>query len=301
MASKLFLFALCGLLMASGLTLIPLGFWWIGPLTSFHVQYLVCSLIAAGILGWQRKKFGYAFLLAALGHGITIAPSLLGEKRVDASEQDVRVFVSNVLTSNQEYAKFMEVVQEINPDVLVLTETSSTWLKALKPLQATYPQRISHPRSDNFGLAVWSRIPLQGEVHFFDSDLPTIVAEVEGAKTFTLVATHPIPPVSQRALERRNKQLQAIARFASECATPVVVAGDLNTASWSPALKDMREQGSLKSAASGWIPTWPVHQFLLWIPLDHILYSEGIGVSSFSRTRSIGSDHYPVIADLRPL
>lgn len=288
-------------MMASALTLLPFSFWWIGPLTSFHAQYLVCSLIAAGLLGWQRKKLGYVFLMTAIGHGIVIGPSLLGEGRVVASEEDVRIFVSNVLTSNQEYAKFLEVVQETNPDVLVLTETSSTWLKALQPLWEAYPHRISHPRSDNFGIAVWSRIPLDGEVQFFDSDLPSIVAKVEGAKSFTLVATHPIPPISPRALERRNAQLQAIARFAAVCSTPVVIAGDLNTASWSPALNRMRELGSLKSAAKGWQPTWPVHQFFMWIPLDHILHSKDIGISFFSCTRSVGSDHYPVYADLRPL
>ncbi|MDA0667746.1 MAG: hypothetical protein O3A95_08330 [Planctomycetota bacterium] len=76
MSSKLLLFAFCGLLFASGLTLIPLDFWWIGPLTSFHAQYLACSLIAAAILGWKRQKFGFVFLLTA------VAKSMLrGDKR----------------------------------------------------------------------------------------------------------------------------------------------------------------------------------------------------------------------------
>lgn len=301
MSSKLLLFALCGLLLASGITLIPLGYWWIGPLTSFHAQYLVCSLIAAIFLGWKRHKFGFVFLLTAIGHGITIAPSLLGHARIEANEHDVRVMVSNVLTSNTEYTKFMEVVQETNPNVLVLLEISAEWVDALKPLHDSFPHRITRARSDNFGIAVWSQLPMEGGLHDFETRVPSIVAVVEGDKAFTLVATHPIPPVTRQALQDRNVQLQAIAHFASQCATPVVIAGDLNAASWSPALKEMRKLGELQSAAKGWTPTWPVHQFLLWIPLDHILHTKDIGISDFARTRSVGSDHYPVYADLRPL
>jgi len=209
--------------------------------------------------------------------------------------------VSNVLTSNTSYEDFLDVVHETDPDVLILLEVSQLWLDALQPLEATFPHRISHPRSDNFGIAMWSRLPLNGEVRYFDSRLPSIAATLGTHQPFTIVATHPMPPISRRALHGRNAQLQSIATFAAECETPVVVAGDLNTASWSPAFRAMCSTGSLQSAAHGWAPTWPVNQFLLWIPLDHILHSKNIGVSEFDNLNSVGSDHYPIFADLRPI
>ena len=300
MRSKLFLFSLCGLLLASCLTILPFGFWWIGPLTSFHLQLFLCNLIAVALC-WKRRRLAFVFALACCGHGFILAPSFLGHTRVEAHQDDVRLMVSNVLTSNTDYEKFLDVVRETNPDVLILLEVSELWIDALQPLEASFPYRISHPRSDNFGIAMWSRLPFEGKVRYFDSRLPSITATLQRDHPITLVATHPIPPISERALGNRNAQLQAIASFAADCETPVVVAGDLNTASWSPSFRAMCATGSLQSAAQGWIPTWPTHQFALLIPLDHILHSDDIGISDFASTGSVGSDHYPVYADLRAL
>ena len=286
--------------MASCLTILPFRFWWIGPLTSFHLQLFFCNLIAVALC-WKKRRLAAVFALACCAHGFILAPSFLGHARFEPHQDDVRLMVSNVLTSNTSYAEFLEVVHETNPDVLILVEISQLWLDALQPLEASFPYRISHPRSDNFGIAMWSRLPLDGKVRYFDSRLPSIAATLGTEQPFTIVATHPMPPISKRALRSRNAQLQSIAAFAAECKTPVVVAGDLNAASWSPALRAMCATGSLQSAAHGWAPTWPVHQFFLWIPLDHILHSEDIGVSDFDNLDSVGSDHYPIYADLRPL
>lgn len=300
MLSKLSPFSIYALLSASALTLLPFGLWWQDPLTSFHPQLLLCSLILA-VLFRRRKRATVALLLAATAHAVFLAPSLIGHARAESTPHDLRLLVSNVLTSNTEHAKLIALVHEIEPDVMILVEVSEAWVDGIQELKSVFPYRITHPRSDNFGLVMWSRFPLDGSVEFLDSHLPSIVATVHAAEPFLLIATHPIPPISRHATENRDLQLHAIARLAAASKLPVVVAGDFNSAGWSPSLLKIQAAGGLRNASRGWVPTWPVYLFPLWVPLDHVLYSDGIGITDFHRAPSIGSDHYPIYADLRVL
>ncbi|MBW1762831.1 MAG: hypothetical protein JRJ64_15305 [Deltaproteobacteria bacterium] len=51
------------------------------------------------------------------------------------------------------------------------------------------------------------------------------------------------------------------------------------------------------SQGRGVQPTWPTHNPLLRIPIDHCLHSEGIHVVQKKIGPAVGSDHYPVIVD----
>lgn len=81
---------------------------------------------------------------------------------------------------------------------------------------------------------------------------------------------------------------------------PVIIAGDLNCTPWSGHMRDLLDRNQLASARNGfgWNPSWPVNRPFLSIPIDHVLVREDIGVSRFTTTESVGSDHSPVVVDL---
>ena len=99
--------------------------------------------------------------------------------------------------------------------------------------------------------------------------------------------------------ELRDDQLDAVAATAAAADLPVVVAGDLNATGWSPILRRLQRDGGLRLSTRGWVPTWPVGMPVLWVPLDHVLHSAAIGVVRCVRSNDIGSDHYPLVVDLR--
>ena len=51
------------------------------------------------------------------------------------------------------------------------------------------------------------------------------------------------------------------------------------------------------SRGMGLQPTWPADIPLLWIPIDHCLYSDGIEIRGRRTGPDVGSDHFPLIVD----
>jgi endonuclease/exonuclease/phosphatase (EEP) superfamily protein YafD len=97
----------------------------------------------------------------------------------------------------------------------------------------------------------------------------------------------------------RNDQLQALGEWAAEQTGPLLIAGDLNTTSWSPAWKRLTEPAGLADTRQGHGPqsTWPGFSKLFYVPLDHVLVRD-LGVTGRRVLPDIGSDHRPVVVDL---
>ena len=80
----------------------------------------------------------------------------------------------------------------------------------------------------------------------------------------------------------------------------VIIAGDFNASPYSPVFKKLLTTSGLRDTRTGfgWLPSWPALFPLAFIPIDHILVSPDIQVQNRATGPYIGSDHYPVIAEL---
>ena len=136
----------------------------------------------------------------------------------------------------------------------------------------------------------------------FGAGMPSIVATFAGpAGEFTLVATHPVPPKTAALARSRDRQLRAIAEFVAAAPLPCIVAGDLNTTPWSAAFRDLLARGGLRDTAlgRGVQGTWHARLPLPRIPIDHVLAPPGTEVLRRAVGPDVGSDHFPVEAELR--
>jgi endonuclease/exonuclease/phosphatase (EEP) superfamily protein YafD len=86
-----------------------------------------------------------------------------------------------------------------------------------------------------------------------------------------------------------------------------IVLGDFNLTPWSPRFRDALARSGLTPAGDYrlWprtFPAMPAARLLFFlsggIPIDHVLVSGDLGVSRVVRGPFIGSDHYPVYAEL---
>ena len=82
---------------------------------------------------------------------------------------------------------------------------------------------------------------------------------------------------------------------------PVIVAGDSNTSAWSPRFRNLVAATGLRDAevGQGWIGTWPAWFRPALVPIDHVLVKGPVAVVDLRREPFVGSDHYPLVADLR--
>jgi endonuclease/exonuclease/phosphatase (EEP) superfamily protein YafD len=281
--------------------------WWVFELAShFPVQYSAVLLTCA-LIYLIRAKYTTALVVAIFAsvNLYLIIPSNV-EVHAKASSsyresRKFRVLLINVNHGNQNYNKVREFIRLTDADFIVLLEVNEEWLEELQPIEAAYPYRRGLPLKD-YGIGLLSRIP------FEDADIkiigkvgnPSVIARfnIDGQR-FTLIGTHPHPPLSQEEARYRNQQMAAIAKFISSQQDASIVLGDLNITPWSPLFRDFLVKTGLGDTRNGFglQPSWPVKFPVLWIPLDHCLVSPKVVVHNREVGPNIGSDHYPIVVD----
>ncbi len=285
---------------ACALPLVPL--WPCDLLQHFRVQYAVVGAIVVAAAAIVRVR-GYfdAAAIATLIHLWWIAPDLASERRPLPEGAALRVLVLNVHTESSSFDRVHRLIDDVRPDVIGLLEVDRRWLDALAPALADYPGRLTRPRDDNFGIALFARQPLVGSIEALGGGLPSVVARlvVDGA-SLDLVLTHPIPPVSAAALADQRRQLDAVAERATRLPGPVLVMGDLNATPWSTPFRHLIARSGLCDSRTGFgiAASFPSTMAAVRIPIDHLLVTCTIGVRAHRVERDVGSDHLPVVVDL---
>lgn len=210
----------------------------------------------------------------------------------------------NVLSKNKSYDKVVELVEKYEPEVIALQETNETWCNELKTRLVDYPHCVLKPRSDNFGAAIFSKLPIKnGEsVVYTQAGLPTIVAHVDfdGAPV-TILSTHPLAPSSMQNYLYQNEQLANMAEKRKSWDKTVVLLGDLNTNNWADKFNQFLAKAELRDSRQGIgiQPSWPQPLPLLLIPLDHCLISPDLAVLKRHTCQPVDSDHLPVYVELQ--
>jgi endonuclease/exonuclease/phosphatase (EEP) superfamily protein YafD len=272
----------------------------------FKLQYMLIGISIFIFFALVRSKkiwllvsaFCIIINLAEIVPWYFPAPAFAGA----APGQHLRILHSNVLTSNRRYADVISLVKREQPDIAVFVEVSTAWALELAVLSEMFPYSSQHQESEVYGSAIYSKLPLENaSVKAFSQQRKSLSADVKfQGKTISLLLVHPTVPIKQHSFIDRNQQLAAIGEYAAQVKNPLIVVGDFNTTMWSPFYKNMVKTGKLHNARSGFgiLPTWPTFMPLLYIPIDHFLVSQEIGVLKIRTGRNVGSDHLPLITDL---
>jgi endonuclease/exonuclease/phosphatase (EEP) superfamily protein YafD len=208
------------------------------------------------------------------------------------------------LTSNRDTQPVLAYVRSRDPDVLIFLEVDAVWAKALEGLADRWPHAIAQPRGDNFGIALRAKQPPREQrvVEFGDAGVPSIVATfADPAGDYTVVATHPVPPKTPAYARDRDAQFRAIAEFVAASPLPCIVAGDLNATPWSAAFRNLVATSGLRDSAlgRGVQGTWNARFWAPRIPIDHVLVPPGTEILRRAVGPDVGSDHFPVEAEIR--
>lgn len=290
------------------------GWHWLLDLTShFRWYWLLLSIVCLAAAGWRVGHIARACLaVAVLGNAGPMLPYWLpaasprpaaaagaGPERLPLSLVSV-----NVLTSNRDKQAVLDYVRDRDPDVAIFLEVDAPWAGAIDGLDDRWPHAVVQSRADNFGIALLAKHPLREHriVEFGDAGVPSIVATfTDPAGDYTLIATHPVPPKGPDYARDRDAHLRGIADFVAASPLPCVVAGDLNATPWSAAFRDLVARGGLVDTAlgRGVQATWNARAWAPRIPIDHVLVPPGTAVLRRTIGPDVGSDHFPVEAEIR--
>lgn len=270
---------------------------------ALHVVVGAVGCIAIGTLMRHRMLVALAAAVAILA-GWPVASALLRAPAAVAGNVEtvpVRLLWANLQYDHLDAAAFARLQADARPDITAVTELPQ------EPFTLGLKAAWTGNRSalDTMISSDW---PVSGVTvrHRGGRGLPVIAVDYtlpDAAGTLRVVGLHAPHTVGGWPVEMREQAIDAaiaLVRDAPERGK-VILTGDFNLTPWAPSFRRLLDEADLRTTTPRGLPvmTWP--GWLLWagIPIDHVLVGPAIGVRSLTRGPDIGSDHRPLIAELR--
>lgn len=264
---------------------------WLLDLAS-HWQWLYGLLLVLSILCLAIRQKRWLLALSALVLPFVTASPILSIANTHTNS--VKILSSNVYLNNPDLSRLKTLIDQEQPDVIVLLEFSQQHLVPVKAW-VDYPHQILQARAGAFGMAILSRFALNSTQIITDAlGIEHISTQVQASQAFQFIGFHPLPPMSVQAYQVRNQLLQDLTKTTTQ---PRIIAGDFNATPWSSTFQNLAQQGYYRSL--NLLPTWPTKfKGFLGIPIDQVLASSHWQLRTARIGPNIGSDHYPLIVEL---
>lgn len=257
---------------------------------------LVATMMAAIIVIYQGKWI-YPY-------------TRLAKCEVAASEQgaahSIRIMSANVLMSNDQYSKLIDLVQQHQPDLLITLESDVNWQQQLSCLESDYPYRVYCAKDNRYGMHLYSKFKIKQQQisELIEADIPSIHIVFEDADGVEMQGhfIHPAPPspTEEESSRARDTELIILAKAIKNSTRPTIVAGDLNDVAWSRTTRlFLRISGFLDPRKGrGFFNTFHADYFFMRWPLDHLFHSDDFAVKRIERLQKYGSDHFALLTEL---
>jgi endonuclease/exonuclease/phosphatase (EEP) superfamily protein YafD len=224
-----------------------------------------------------------------------------------AEAPKLKLLIANVYVDNETPGDLARVLLACGADVIVIAEWNTTFVTAFDAeggLDA-YPHRVFDPDDmSDYAVGIVSRVALapQSEMTAV-GPLKVAMATVEvGGTQLTILGVNPMATVDPGGLEEWSQQMDALVEFLPSAPIPHVLAGDLNTTTNRPKVREVMRTGlvdahesigdglsaSFKLSASGVLAAPGAV-----VRLDHAMLSDGVRAVRIDDLDSAGSDHVP--------
>lgn len=270
--------------------------WRYGVDNDWHVAFVGALVAAWGIEVWHIRRFLPIWPVQALG---------ASKEKNQPLPNSFSIMVSNVRMNNKRYARFLKLVRENDPDLLLVNEPDDRWARHLAPeLNERYPYRIERALPNTYGMLLYSKFQLlHPRVRFLiEPGIPSFRATVvmPAGHTFELFTVHPQPPQVLKNTDKREAELLLVAHEVVATARPSVVMGDLNDVAWSRTTNLFRRISGLLDPriGRGFFNTYNAYVPFFRYSLDHIFYSPAFRLVRMKRLGFFGSDHFPILIRL---
>lgn len=290
--------------------------WYFELLDFPRLHYLILALFLLVVFVLIKKNWqwpGWMLVAGLVGaviiQSVFILPYFLGSKVVPDARPDeindtnaVGIIIANVLMTNRQSGAFLDIVRTQKPDLILAMEVDHWWVEQLQALRQEYPYAVEYPMDNAYGMALYSRLPLENaQVKFLDDEkIPSIHAKVKmpSSRNFWFHGVHPVAPVpSSRYPDSKGEKevtLVQVGDMVAKESLPSVVAGDFNDVSWSHTSQMFSARGKLCNVrlGRGILNTFSTDSYIKRWPLDHCFVTKDFKLQKLERLPDFHSDHF---------
>jgi len=258
---------------------------------------ILISLVASRSWGLMS-----AALILAILHG---QKTISFSSNPEVSGESLRIFYANVWIHNEKTELVRREIADSKADLVLLTEINQDWIKELQ-LEKLYPYSFLRPGRSADGAAIYSRYPLVRrekvpEANYFSSFFVELLLPSE--LRIPLYFVHAPPPQLDKDFSDRATLFSQMSNHAErQSKERAIMVGDFNTSFSSQYLQRISNILGLKDSSDGkyLFASWHIRQFpLIRTKIDHLFHGTKVQVERVTRIKDIGSDHYPIVWDLK--
>jgi hypothetical protein len=174
----------------------------------------------------------------------------------------------------------------IDADIISFQELTPDWDAQLKDrLSAKFRYVQTVIRLDQYGMGFFSRLPMQNLDTVYYMDIPNLVCSVmlQGQERCNVISCQLIPPVNQAAFNSIMNHFKLISSYIAGLPGQTMVLGDFHLPPWSTEVQRFKTENHLQDGRRD-IHTRNLDgsMSLPRIPVEHILFSEGMDCTSFA-------------------
>ncbi|MEP6843098.1 MAG: endonuclease/exonuclease/phosphatase family protein, partial [Pseudolysinimonas sp.] len=288
----------------------------------------VIALLLIALLSRRMRRFTATIALLLLVFAGVSAAVLATRGATAAGFQtkaaaDLTVLSWNTLGDAPGAAEIAKLAIAHHADIVALPETSFATADAVKQLmtQAGSPMQELHVSLDQVAKSHTTSLLISTALGTYKVDashgstktLPSVIAVPVDGDGPTIVAAHPVAPIPGEMANWREG-LDWLAQRCAGKGTDMIMAGDFNstldhysglTAATATGEGDLGVcHDAARAEGSAAVGTWPTSlPAQLGAPIDHVMASNGwtfVGFQVIGTEDGAGSDHRPIVAQLRP-
>lgn len=157
------------------------------------------------LLRKKQKGFKVFSAILSLCLAANLAPYLCvptAQSSSPADKNTISVLQYNIYSGNLMTEAELKLISTLDADIVCIEELSPQWQKNLEKLKSIYPSQFTHPRLDNFGLAILSKFEfIDKECFAAQNQVPTMAVQLVApdGTNFLVLASHPEPPRADQA------------------------------------------------------------------------------------------------------
>lgn len=278
---------------------------WLGEIATSFRAYTFLPLFVLAVFSCLKRKWWHLAAVASITI-VNLSPMLnLFQKGIEVGQgEDLKVVQVNVEYCNRKFDVLLKWLKQVDPDVIAVEELSHEWDVALRK-QFPNHSAFTIPKENYYGIGIYSKKQLQDARAFVPPGVkpvePAILARVPcKGGLLNLASVHVFAPHLPDDFRRRNMQMRSIAEEVGSHTSSTVLLGDLNSVPWSNEMVRFKKVTNLRDSRIGFgLVNTCLVKHLFWVPIDYCLVSPGIRVQKLTTGPSFGSDHLPVLLELR--